>query len=71
MNYYIACANPNGGPMFLVGKACDESNFANSIRGKGDPTTIRRLTMRERYSLAGNLYVDLLPGTRAENGMIV
>lgn len=74
MKYFIFATHPNYGAPFLVGKGMNEQQVLQQAKRSGIPAiphTGREITYLERYQFAGHMDVDLLPGCRAENGMIV
>lgn len=74
MKYFIFATHPAYATPFLIGKGTTPEQVVHQAKQRGIPAiphTCREITYTERYRFAGHIDVDLLPGCRAKNGMIV
>lgn len=73
MKYFILSTH-HYPAFFVIGKGPTPEHVIRQATQHRIPVirnTCRELNVSERYSYAGHMDVDLLPGCRAENGMIV
>lgn len=74
MKYFIFATHPAYYIPFLIGKGPSPEQViqqAKQCRIPVAPNTCREINHSERYQFAGDTSIGLLPGCRAENGMIV